>query len=108
MNFLTSVLCFPCGDRPNGTDRGGRLLLVHGRIRKRRTSQGFKFLPDRQSDDRCIYLAGCPGILLLPHLDIEQAGTVDMSVNWRRTYASCHFSPFSVGLIRDILSRSSP
>ena len=93
-----SLLRFSPRDRPNGTDRGRRLLLVHGRIRRRRTSQGFKFLPDRQSDDRCIYLADCPGILLLPHLDIEQAGTVDMSVDCRRTYPFFHFHRIQLAL----------
>ena len=109
-NFLISILCFPSGDRPNGIYGGRRLLLVHGRIRQPGTPYGFRFLPDRQSNDGCIDLPHCSGILLLSYLDIEQAGAVDLSVDCHRTSASCHFSAVLSLLltILDILSRSSP
>jgi hypothetical protein len=103
MDFLISLLHIFPGDRSNGADGGRCLPLVHGRLRRHESPQKLQFLPDRQSDDRCSHLADCSGIFCLPHLDVEQADLVSLSVHCCRTYPSGHFSTYPVAAIIDIL-----
>jgi|SRR6266850_186496 len=88
--LVTSLLCLPSGEHPNGPDWRRPLLLVCGRVQGCKQYCEWPLLCNRQHGHECTYFAHCSRILLPSYLDIEQAVVVVL-----RGYCHCTDVPFN-------------